>query len=224
MRGKALLVGMVMVLAMAGPAVAKGVIGEANISGPGLGRGSGTAGGGGGMRIEAPAADRMWEGGIVDDRKEDSVSELGLSPADLGPRYLVTYRFDFGSGPEGEALRQELYPYAKGGPVTYTPPGQKFTGEENLTGMEAPSIPSGWFQATPDFFEYLVDRGLPATNPLAAAAKAAPRSEPGTDAAPASQPAPWAWVLISVAGLAALTLATPAVRRRVLLLVTRVNR
>lgn len=176
------------------------------------------------MRIEGPATDGMWEAGVFDDRKEQSVSKLGLSPADLGPRYLVTYRMDFGSGPEGDAIRQELYPYAKGGPVTYTPPGQKQTWEEDLTGMGTSTpIPSGWFRTNSGFFQYLVQNGLPATNPLAAAAETAPRNEPAADAAPTSQTAPWAWVIIGLAGLAVLALVTPPVRRRVLLAVTRVN-
>lgn len=161
------------------------------------------------MRIEAPAADTMWElsGASWMRKREDTVSELGLALADLGPRYLVTYRYDYGAGRKDDLIRQNLYPYADGGPVTFTPPGQVLTGE----GM-AP-IGSGWFQATPEFFRHLVDNGLPATNPVDAA----------TDTPPWTGPATWAWLLIGVAGLATLALATPSVRRRVLLVVTRVN-
>jgi hypothetical protein len=182
------------VLAAVAPAAAKGVIAEANISGPGPG-GRGSASGGG-MKIEAPAADTMWElsGASWMKVREDSVSELGLAPADLGPRYLVTYRYDFGPGREDDLIRQELYPYADGGPVTFTPPGQVLTGE----GM-AP-IGSGWFQADPGFFEFLVEEGLPDTKPLAAV----------------SQPPPWTWILAGLVGLAAVVaLAAPRVRRRV---------
>jgi hypothetical protein len=185
---------MALALAVAGPAAAKGAIAEANISGPGLG---------GGVRIEAPAADTMWElsGASWMKIREDSVSELGLAPADLGPRYLVTYRYDFGPGREDDLIRQELYPYADGGPVTFTPRGQVLTGE----GM-AP-IGSGWFQADPSFFEFLVEEGLPESKPLAAV----------------SQPAPWTWILAGLVGLAAIAaLAAPRLRRRVLAL-ARVN-
>jgi hypothetical protein len=220
----ALIAGLALVLAMTGPAAAKGIIAEANISGPGLGGGSGSLGGGGGMRLEQPAADGMWESGVLDDRKEDSVSALGLSRTDLGPRYLVTYRFEFGPGTRDQVIRQELYPYAKGGPVTYTPSGQEQTGEEDLTGMGmSMSIPSGWFRTTSGFFHFLVEHGFPATNPLAPVAEPAPRNEPASEAAPTGQPVPWAWVVIGIVGLAALTLGSPAVRRRVLLAVTRVN-
>jgi pyruvate/2-oxoglutarate dehydrogenase complex dihydrolipoamide acyltransferase (E2) component len=216
---RSILVGGIVAAALfapAAPAAAKGAIAEASISGPGLRGGFSSLGGGGGMQIEDPAADTMWElsGASWMRKREDSVSELGLAPADLGPRYLVTYRYDFGRAREDDLIRQYLYPYADGGPVTFTPPGQVLTGE----GM-AP-IGSGWFQATPGFMDYLVENGLPATNPVAAAAKAAPRNEPAADAAPAGQPAAWAWVMIGVAGLAGLALVTPAVRRRVLLLVT----
>jgi hypothetical protein len=215
MRTRALLAGMALVLVLAGPAHAKGAIVEANISGPGLGGGSGSVGGGGGMRIDAPDTDGLWASGFMDD-KSDSVSDFGLVPADLGPRYLVTYRFDFGPGTENEVIRQELYPYAKSGPVTYTPPGQRITGQE----MSA-SMPPGWFQPPAGFFEYLVAEGLPATNPLSVAVK--PATEPRSDPAEADQPAPWAWILLGLAGLASILLVTPGVRRRVLLTVTRVN-
>jgi hypothetical protein len=210
MRTRALFAGMVLALAVAvaAPASAKGFIAEANISGPGLG-GGGSVGGGGGMKIEASAADRMWElsGASWMKKREDSVSELGLGPADLGPRYLVTYRYDFGPGREDDLIRQDLYPYADGGPVTFTPPGQVLTGE----GM-AP-IGSGWFQAEPGFFEYLVDEGLAEKNPVAAGAT----REPATDSASATRSAPWAWILFGLAGLAALSLTAPGVRRRVLM-------
>ncbi|HEV8681866.1 MAG TPA: hypothetical protein VGS09_03695 [Actinomycetota bacterium] len=224
MRARALFAGMALALAVASPAAAKGAIAEANISGPGLGGGSGSLGGGGGMRIAAPATDRMWESGILDDRKADSVSDLGLTRADLGPQYLVTYRFDFGPGTKNQMIRQELYPYAKGGPVTYTPPGQKQTGEEDLTGigLQAP-IPAGWFQTEQGFFDYLVSKGLPETSPAAAAAEASPGQEPAVGTAPATETAAWEWILVGLAGLAALALVTPPLRRRVMLTVTRVN-
>jgi len=49
-----------------------------------------------------------------------------LPSEDLGRRYTATYTF---ATPEARTdpqatLRQELYPFADGGPVAYTPPGQ----------------------------------------------------------------------------------------------------
>lgn len=208
MRARTLLVGMGVALAvtlLGGPAWAKGVV-EANISGPGLGGGSGAVGGGGGMRIDPPESDRMWESGIMEDTKADSVSELGVPFADLGPKYVVTYRFDFGPGAEQAVARQDLYPYAKGGPVTFTPAGQLLSAEL----FDSP-LPSGWVQAEPGFLEFLVENGLPETNPVAAAAP----GQPTTDPDPLTRSAPWPWIVIALAGLAGLVL-VPTVRRRVL--------
>jgi hypothetical protein len=193
-------------LVMAGPASAKADIAAANITGPGLG---------GGVRIAAPDTAGLWKSGIdvaggLDDTRADSVEELGLTPADLGPRYLVAYRF--GHGPGG-LIRQDLYPHAKGGPVTYAPPGQEFTAGVTM------SITPGWYQSSLGFFHYLVDHGLPETNPVTSVAT----RERAPEAAPGVQTAPWAGIAVVLMGLAALTLAALAVRRRVLV-GARVNR
>lgn len=81
--------------------------------------------------------------------------EPGRPQGDLGPRYTVSYTMP---GPDGvSTLRQELYPYADGGALTYTPPGQRFFGTERTRG--------GWFRAYPDLKPMLVEAGLPATRP-----------------------------------------------------------
>jgi hypothetical protein len=148
MRARVLLAGLVGIstAVIAGPASGKPAIAEASISGPELD---------GAIRIQAPDTDGLWEAGIDmgggrADTRADSVEELGLTPADLGPRYPVTYRFDFSDA----LIRQDLYPYAKDGPVTYTPPGQKLAGRRSL------SITAG-YKSSLDFFDYLVDHGLP---------------------------------------------------------------
>jgi hypothetical protein len=208
MTARALFVGLMALLmvAVAGPASAKVpmAIVDSNITGPGPGDG------GSGIRIDGPAADQMWESGIVNDSKWSSLSEFGVAQGDLGPRYLVTHRVLFGSGPEDDVLRQELYPYAKGGPVTYTPPGQ-----ELLSDAARIPIVAGWYEASPEFLEFLVQHGLPATDPLAPVADPAPRNEPAADPA-SGQPAAWMWVIIGTVGLAALSLAAPRIRRRAL--------
>jgi hypothetical protein len=78
---------------------------------------------------------------------------------DLGPRYTITYRVP---GPNGsiDTIRQDLYPYANGGALTYTEPGQKIFRTEGTYG--------GWFRAGPALKTMLVDRGLPKTAPVAA--------------------------------------------------------
>lgn len=126
----------------------------------------------------------------------------------------MTYRFGF-----RDDIRQDLYPYAEGGPVTYTPPHQKLTGLFGDAGYMR--VTPGWYQSSSSgFFRYLVNRGLPERNPLAPVS--AGDAAPGT--APKAQTGPWAAMTVVVlVGLAALSLATLAVRRRVLA-VGRVNR
>ena len=206
MRARALFAGLVTIstVVIAGPASAKASIAGANITGPGLG---------GGLRIEAPGhGGGLWESGIdvaggLDDARPNSVEELGLTRGDLGPRYLVSYRFEGWDDP----IRQDLYPYAKSGPVTYTPPGQELT-----VGIRM-QIVSGWYRSSPGFLRYLNDQGLPETNPAASTAT----GEPAPD--PAPRTAPWALIVMALVTLAALSLAAPAVRRRVLAR-SRVNR
>jgi hypothetical protein len=204
MRARALFAATVgaLLLAVATPAAAKVMIAEAHISGPGLG--------GGGLRISGPATEGMWHSGIdvaggLDDTRLGTVVELGLTAPELGPKYVVTYRFDDGST-AAEIVRQDLYPYAKGGPVTYTPPGQRIAKGLPWGG----AISAGWYQSLLKFFRYLVGQGLPETNPVVAADRV---SAPET--VPAAGPTPWGWIALALAGLA-LSVVGPWLRRRVL--------
>jgi len=113
-------------LARATPAAAKPTFDEAHINGPGLG--------GRGVHIAGRAIAAMGESGIdlANGRvyaMADSIAELGLTAAELGPGYVVRYSFDLGRSKPPQIVRQELYPYAKGGPVTYTSPGQRQGGQ-----------------------------------------------------------------------------------------------
>jgi hypothetical protein len=76
---------------------------------------------------------------------------------DLGPRYTITYTVPTGTR-VSDRIRQELYPYAATGPVTYMQPGQRLFGEET---------PGGWFQADRRLKDLLVLTGLPAAAPAA---------------------------------------------------------
>jgi hypothetical protein len=81
-----------------------------------------------------------------------SAGALAGRPAgDLGPRYVATYAWLIGQD-ETTPLREELYPFADGGAVTHTPPGQK-VGES--------SAPGGWYRAGPELTLLLVNVGVP---------------------------------------------------------------
>ena len=71
----------------------------------------------------------------------------------LGPRYTVVYTVPMGAVKDA-IVRQSLYPYARGGPVTYTRPGQRMGGQHTVSG--------GWFRALPSLKTMLVAAGLPA--------------------------------------------------------------
>jgi hypothetical protein len=73
----------------------------------------------------------------------------------LGPRYEIVYRVP---GPQSVAdtLRQDLYPYAAGGPLSYMKPGQPFW-EQRTRG--------GWYRGTAELKRMLVRAGLPGKAP-----------------------------------------------------------
>jgi hypothetical protein len=70
----------------------------------------------------------------------------------LGRRYRVVYLVPGPSGRD-DRIRQDLYPFAQGGPVTYTPAGQRFFGTKRTLG--------GWFRAQRQLTRALVAAGLP---------------------------------------------------------------
>jgi hypothetical protein len=75
---------------------------------------------------------------------------------DLGPKYTVTYTMP-GPNNELDELRQEIYPYAHGGPVTYMSPGQEFFGSMKTRG--------GWFRGYAGLKPLLIEIGVPASPP-----------------------------------------------------------
>jgi len=133
--------------------------------------------------------------------------EAGLIPnppsSDLGARYAVTYLIPRAAGGPAK-LRQDLYPYAAGGPVTYTPAGQ--------LGAEGRRVQAGWWQATPGFRVSLISLGLP-DRP----ARGAPAPKPAKPPAPsprATSAAGW-WIAGgTIAGVLLLGTRTVLLRRR----------
>jgi hypothetical protein len=153
MKRLALLGMLVGAMILATPAQAKGPV-AATIDGPGTGGGI-SLGGNGEPGSGAPLGNLSDQAGLFP-------AAFGQTPdpmlaerpkGDLGPRYTVTYRLPGPNGGES-TIRQDLYPYARNGPVTYTAPGQRFFGTERTRG--------GWFQASPELKDTLVKAGLPA--------------------------------------------------------------
>jgi hypothetical protein len=77
----------------------------------------------------------------------------------LGPRYLLVFRVPGPNGAVG-TLRQAVYPYARGGAVTFTRPGQRPPGAVDGKAR------SGWYRGGARLKAVLVEAGLPATAPL----------------------------------------------------------
>ena len=144
-------------LAYAPAATAKGP-GEATIAGPGLddsivlrGNAEGDPGSPFGVFVDGtgffPAVFERTPNPMLKTPRKRS----------LGPRYTVVYSLP--GGDRGTStVRQDLYPYAAGGPVTYTPPGQEIFGGEVTTR-------GGWYAAPASFRQTLVSLGLPQTRP-----------------------------------------------------------
>jgi hypothetical protein len=131
----------------------------------------------------------------------------------LGPRYTITWTIPDGSG-TAKKIRQDVYPYAAGGPVTYTKPGQPVLGQTTR---------GGWYRAPDGLRTQLIALGLPSKAPLVAAsgtgsaASPAPARPAPARPAPAparSAPAVWPWVLAGSALLVLVAGAVTVVLRR----------
>ena len=90
----------------------------------------------------------------------------------LGPRSTITWTIPDGSG-TAKAIRQDVYPYAAGGPVTYTKPGQPVLDQTTR---------GGWYRASDGLRQQLISLGLPNKAPVKAPVAAASQP-PGADAA-----------------------------------------
>jgi hypothetical protein len=123
-----------------------------------------------------------------------------------GPRYTITWTFPNGYGGE-DLVRQSVWPYAAGGPVTYMATGQKV-----LDGTSK----GGWYRAGDNLRQDLVTLGLPDRQPLATPKPAtpSPAADPASAApAPAASPALWPWVAAGM-GVLVVAAAVTLVRRR----------
>jgi hypothetical protein len=136
---------------MPDPADAKGVD-SVRVSGPGLTQP---------IELGAEGAGNLAQAAGLYGAFFDTVPPTPADPSppsdDLGPRYTATYTY---IAPEQRTkrrgtLRQELYPFAAGGAVAYTPSGQRLF---NATSR------GGW-QRNPRLATALIAAGLPAPAP-----------------------------------------------------------
>src|SRR4029453_14620034 len=81
-----------------------------------------------------------------------------------GPRYTITWTFPNGAG-TADKVRQSVWPYAAGGPLTFMASGQRV--------LEA-TTKGGWFRSTDTLRQILISLGLPSRRPLTPIAPAAP--------------------------------------------------
>jgi hypothetical protein len=139
--------------------------------------------------------------------------ELAAAPdaTRRGPRYTITWTFPNGAGTE-DKVRQSVWPYAAGGPLTFMASGQPV-----LDG----TTKGGWYRATDILRQTLITLGLPSRQPLAAPAPTpAPASpdpaSPGSAQAPGAAPARpvWPWVAAGIGLLVVAAAAVTVARRR----------
>jgi hypothetical protein len=136
----------------------------------------------------------------------------------LGAQYVVVYTIPNGD-PQRAKVTMDLYPYAPGGPVTYTRPGPPvFSGQEPLAGQ--------WFQGPSDLRHLLVSVGLPDRAalpgfivlpqavapyvPPVAAPQPAAQEHPVKTTSPGAGP----WIALVVVAMTVLVAATQQLRRR----------
>lgn len=185
-----------LLLLLSGTALAKVVVQGAFITGPKLKADTEL-----GPRASTKLADLVGFYPSVFEQVPDPTLEG--RPANLGPRYRVSYQM-FGDGRGKGTVRQDLYPYAAGGPVSHIAGGQRLS--ENMG-----KTTGGWFQASEYALEGLTELGIPKRKALP---EPATGSDPGTDSKrpqppPANAepepipdaPSAWPWLLLGAGAL-----------------------
>ena len=152
---RAFLILAIAALVLPAAALGKGPSG-ASIDGPG----GGITFNGDGESEGTPLGDLTQQAGFFPAvfGQEPNPMFAGRPKGDLGPKHTITYTVPNPTNGIDE-IKQDLYPYAKPGPVTYTRPGQRIF---DMTTR------GGWFQANPQLKETLVAAGLPSRPPAAA--------------------------------------------------------
>jgi hypothetical protein len=128
--------------------------------------------------------------------KESALFTLGVGRSELGTPYRAKYHMDYAPR---NALRQIIYPYARGGPITFTPRGQHL-------GQDYESFRGGWYRAGPGLLRLLIRHGFPSEDPRLPYGSVARRDE--RDQAPAKPAAETlqllGWPLVGAAAAIAL--------------------
>jgi hypothetical protein len=137
----------------------------------------------------------LFEDGPVDDLD-------AAPPGERGPRYTITWTFPNGDGGE-DKVRQSVWPYAAGGPITSMASGQPVLGA---------TTDGGWYRATDSLRQHLIALGLPNRQPLPTPAPSTP--PPAATPAPDPAPALWPKVALGIAVLAAAAAAGALILRR----------
>jgi hypothetical protein len=197
-------------LTLATPALAKGPT-QARITGPGLAHAIVVSGHGEATDSASTLGTLAWQTGLFavlfgPSGDIPAPARLAAAPraGTLGPRYALSYTVPgvTPSPPSAMAghIRQYLYPWAAGGPVIYTPPGQQ--------GFNGGTVQAaGWFRGRPPLARVLAQAGLPSRpRALAAQARLSAAAGPGTPA--------WLIALAAVLAVAALSGAALWLRRR----------
>jgi len=129
----------------------------------------------------------LWEDG-----QSGAVDAAPAATGERGPRYTITWTFPNGAGGE-DKVRQSVWPYAAGGPITYMRPGQPVLDS---------TTKGGWYRSADNLRQTLITLGLPDRPPLAAPAPAASATPAAGSApaaaAPAADPAPALWPRIAL--------------------------
>jgi hypothetical protein len=82
--------------------------------------------------------------------------------AELGPRYYLAYHLNLGAAPNlrSETVAVQLYPYAEGGPLAYTPGGQElWSGPASRSDYYR--VPAGWYRYPSTLVDRMQSHGLP---------------------------------------------------------------
>jgi hypothetical protein len=148
---------LILLLALAALAVPPTALGKgpsaATMEGPGGGGGISFSGDEGSGPLGHLTQQSGWFAAAFEQEPNHLLAER--PKGDLGPKYTVTYTVPQDMN-RTVTIRQDIYPYASQGPVTYMAPGQPIFDMKTR---------GGWFQAGPDLKETLVAAGLPATAP-----------------------------------------------------------